>query len=404
VINMPRRLRRSGTTFSCVVALTCLHASPAGAQQTDPSRDGNRAFEIAPRGYIQLDWRGFPEWTMAPGTGRLAYDTVEVRRARVGVDGRVRRVSFELTLDPQDEDDGTVLKDAYAQMRFNRVIRLRAGQFKVPGGREYQTSARSLDFMERSALSTSVTPGRDIGAMLTGEIGRTLDYQAGVFAGDGRGRGSRAGRTSAARATWTIVRDLELAGTFSEGRTRAVDADPANGLSGRAPSGYRFFDRVYVKGERIRVGADLEWSPRSWRFVVEAVRANDERRGQGLDLEDLPSIIATGWSAAVVKQIARRRGQARSRLREWDLGLRYDELAFDDAGPETSSDSVRARATDVRPRAARTLTSSLSWAPARWSRVIGNAGFERYTEPRTAPEPGRHSYWTFGMRLQLEIP
>jgi len=249
-------------------------------------------------------------------------------------------VSFEVTLDPQDEDDGTLLKDAYAQMRFTRAIRLRVGQFKIPGGREYQTSARSIDFMERSALSTSVTPGRDIGAMLTGEIGRTLDYQAGLFAGDGRGRGSRAGRTSAGRVTWTIVRDLELAGTFSEGNTRAVDADPANGLAGRAPSGYRFFDRVYVQGQRIRVGADLEWSPGSWRFAAEAIRANDERQGQGLDLEDLPSIVATGWSAAVVKEIGRRRGKARSRLREWDIGLRYDVLAFDDAGPETSSDSV----------------------------------------------------------------
>ena len=404
MITMPRRLRRSGTTFLCLVALIGLHARPARAQQADAPREANRAFEIAPRGYIQLDWRGFPEWTVTPGTGRLTYDTVEVRRARVGVDGRVRRVSFELTLDPQDEDDGTVLKDAYAQMRFNRAIRLRVGQFKLPGGREYQTSARSIDFMERAALSTSVTPGRDIGAMLTGEIGRTLDYQAGLFAGDGRGRGSRAGRTSAGRVTWTIVRDLELAGTFSEGSTRAVDADPANGLAGRAPSGYRFFERVYVQGQRIRVGADLEWSPRSWRFTAEAIRADDERRGQGLDLEDLPSIIATGWSAAVVKQIGRRRGQARSRLREWDLGLRYDELAFDDAGAATSSDSVRPRATDVRPRAARALTGSLSWAPARWSRVIGNAGFERYTEPRSAPEPGRHSYWTLGMRLQLEIP
>jgi hypothetical protein len=204
--------------------------------------------------------------------------------------------------------------------------------------------------------------------------------------------------------TWTIVRDLELAGTFSEGSTRAGDADPANGSVGRAPSGYRFFDRVYVQGQRVRVGADLEWSPRSWRLAAEMIRVIDERQGQGLDLEDLPSIIATGWSAAVVKQIGRRRGQAKSRLREWDLGLRYDELAFDDSGPDTASDSVRARATDVRPRAARTLTSSLSWSPVRWSRVIGNAGFERYTEPRSAPEPGRHNYWTFGMRLQFEIP
>jgi hypothetical protein len=397
-------LRRTGTILVYVLAMMALHASRVAAQQAEASQDRDRTFEIAPRGYIQLDWRGYPEWEVSPGTGRLAYDTLEVRRARVGVDGRVKQVSFELTLDPQDEDDGTVLKDAYAQMRFNRAVRLRVGQFKLPGGREYQTSARSIDFMERSAFSNTVTAGRDIGAMLTGEIGRTFDYQAGLFAGDGRGRGSRAGRTSAGRVAWTIVRDLEVAGSFSEGRTSALDTDPANGLAGRAPSGYRLFERVYVQGQRIRVGADLEWSPRSWRFAAEAIRASDERQAQGLDLEDLPSIIARGWSAAVVKQIGRRRGQARSRLREFDLGLRYDELSFDDAGPATLSDSVRPRATDVRPRAARTWTGSLSWAPARWSRVIGNAGFERYTEPRSAPDPGRHSYWTFGMRLQLEIP
>ena len=403
MITILRRLRRGGATVVGVMTLIALHASRV-AGQGEASRDNDRAFEFAPRGYIQLDWRGFPDWTISPGTGRLTYDTVEVRRARVGVDGRVRRVSFELTLDPQDEDDGTVLKDAYVQMRFKRAVRLRVGQFKLPGGREYQTSARSVDFMERSALSTSVTPGRDIGAMLTGAIGRTLDYQAGVFAGDGRGREARAGRTSAGRVAWTIVRRLELAGTFSEGRTRAVDTDSANGLGARAPSGYRFFDRVYVEGERIRVGADLEWRPRSWRFAAEAIRANDERRGQGLDLEDLPSLVATGWSASVVKEMGRRRGNVRSRLHEWDLGFRYDELAFDDAGPATASDSVRPRATDVRPRAARTLTGSLSWSPARWSRVMGNAGFEQYTEPRSAPEAGRRSYWTFGMRLQLEIP
>jgi hypothetical protein len=105
VITMPRHLRRSGTTFLCLVTLIGLHARPARGQQADAPRDEDRAFEIAPRGYIQLDWRGFPDWTVAPGTGRLTYDTLEVRRARVGVDGRVRQVSFELTLDP-GRDDG----------------------------------------------------------------------------------------------------------------------------------------------------------------------------------------------------------------------------------------------------------------------------------------------------------
>ena len=123
------RLRRTGTILVYVLAMMALHTSRVAAQQAEASQDRDRTFEIAPRGYIQLDWRGYPEWEVSPGTGRLAYDTLEVRRARVGVDGRVKQVSFELTLDPQDEDDGTVLKDAYAQMRFNRAVRLRVGQF-----------------------------------------------------------------------------------------------------------------------------------------------------------------------------------------------------------------------------------------------------------------------------------
>ena len=179
-----------------------------------------------------------------------------------------------------------MLKDAYAQMRFNRAIRLRVGHFKLPGGREYQTSARSIDFMERSAFSNTVTAGRDIGAMLTGEIGREFDYQAGLFAGDGRGRGSRAGRTSAGGRPGSSCETWKWPAASARGAASALDTDPANGLAGRAPSGYRFFEHVHVQGQRIRVGADLEWSPRSWRFTAEAIRADDERLGQGLDLED----------------------------------------------------------------------------------------------------------------------
>ena len=244
MITMPRRLRRGGTTFLCLVALIGLHARPARGQQADAPREANRAFEIAPRGYIQLDWRGFPEWTVTPGTGRLTYDTVEVRRARVGVDGRVRRVSFEVTLDPQDEDDGTILK-----MPTHKCVSTERSVFASDSSRSREDvntrrlPDHSISWNEQRCPHPS-HPAVISAAMLTGEIGRTLDYQAGLFAGDGRGRGSRAGRTSAGRVTWTIVRDLELAGTFSEGSTRAVDAEPANGLAGRAPSGYRFFERV----------------------------------------------------------------------------------------------------------------------------------------------------------------
>lgn len=391
--------------LACSLVLVWTGVQPASAQQGPTERPPARAplFEIAPRGYVQIDWRAYPDWAVEPGAGRLNHDTLEVRRGRFGVDGRLWRISFELTLDPQDQD-GVFVKDAYAQLRMTRALRVRVGQFKLPGGREYQTSARSLDFMERSALSDSATPGRDIGAMLTGRIRANLEYQAGLFAGDGNGRGSRAGRTAAGRIVWTPAQDLELAGTFSEGRTRSVDADPANGLDGRAPSGYRFFDRLYVQGRRVRIGGDVEWTPGRWRVTGEAIRARDARESQGLDYEDLPSVVGMGWSAAVTREFGRRRGRSRSRLREWDLGFRYDALAFDDVEPATVRDSVRPRATDVRARAARTLTAGVSWSPVRWARLMGNAAWERYSEPRSTPEPGRAGYWTFGTRLQFELP
>jgi phosphate-selective porin len=321
------------------------------------------------------------------------------------VDGRWRRLSFEVAVDPQDVDDDTVVKDAYGQFRFSRALRLRVGQFKLPGGREYATSARTADFVERSALSHSADSSRDLGGMLTGELGKRLDYEVGVFAGDGRGRASRAGVTGAGRIAWKAAKDLEIATSSSVGRTSAHDDEPANGLGGRTPSGYRFFDRLYVQGRRQRFGVDAAFTPRSWTIAAEALYATDQRLEQGLDFEDLPSIAATGWSLEVKHRFGRRRGNARARLREIDLGARFDWLSFDDSAADTGRDSVRLRATDVRERSAGTLTAGVSWRPTRWGRILANASLERYGDARSAPEPGKTGpYVALSTRFQIELP
>ena len=66
-------------------------SSQSNLHRRSKRKEAPRKFEVAPRGYIQLDWRGYPGWTVAPGTGRLEYGTFEVRRLRAGVDGRWRR-------------------------------------------------------------------------------------------------------------------------------------------------------------------------------------------------------------------------------------------------------------------------------------------------------------------------
>ena len=388
--------------FICTMCVKPAHAQPA---QAESSPNTNGGFEISPRGYVQLDWRGYPDWTVATGSGRLEYEPFGVRRARVGVDGQWRQMSFEFTVDPLDDFDDTLIKDAYVEIRFTRAVRLRGGQFKLPGSREYGTSARSLDFLERSALAQSIAPGRDIGGSAFGQLGRRFAYEAGLFAGDANGRNSRSGITAAGRLVWNGPRGVELAGSFSEGRIAAVDTESPNGLEGRSQSGYRFFERLYVDGWRKRVGGDAQWTPGRWRMTAEVMSVRDERAGQGLDLEDLPSAVGIGWIAAVTREFGRRPGPTRSRLREWALSVRFDSLEFDDVGPETLEESVRPRATDVRARAEQTLTTGLSWNFSRWARVMGNASVERYSEPRSAPEPGDPGpYWAFGMRLQIQMP
>jgi len=254
-----------------------------GAAHAQGAGTANEDFEFTPSGYVQFDWRGYPGWDVPTDTGRLNRDTFEVRRLRLGVDGRWRRLSYEVSIDPQDDSDGVSVKDAYGQFRFSRAVRLRVGQFKLPGGLEYGTSARTADFMERAAFADVAAAGRDLGGMVLGDVGR-FGYEAGVFVGDGNGRVSRAETTGAGRVQFAAGRDLELGGYVSAGRTEAVDEDAPQGIVGRAASGYRFFDQVYVNGWRMRTGGDVAWAPGSWRVAGEYMRATDERTEQGLDV------------------------------------------------------------------------------------------------------------------------
>jgi hypothetical protein len=166
-------------------------------------------------------------------------------------------------------------------------------------------------------------------------------------------------------------------------------------LEGRLSSGYRFFEDVYVQGRRTRLGGDIEWSPGSLQFTAEALRVRDERREQGVDVDDLPALVGTAAYFTTRWRFAPRR----------DVLLRYEYAGFDDAGPDTAMASVRPRAADVRARAAQAVTLGGSWGVTRWLRLMGNAGVEWFSDPRTAPKAGDdRGYWTLATRAQLELP
>ena len=76
-----------------------------------PSAD----FRIALKGYVQADFRSYHDWTAedADGTSALPPE-FEWQRSRLGLEGRWRRLSFEVDVEPAfDETDE--LKDAWIE-------------------------------------------------------------------------------------------------------------------------------------------------------------------------------------------------------------------------------------------------------------------------------------------------
>jgi phosphate-selective porin len=412
------------------LSAACLLLAPAaGAQEkkkADPPgwqvkpfsiENPSAGFRLALQGYVQADFRSFPEWPPDAEDGTsLHADEFEWRRFRIGLEGEWKRLTFEVDVDPVFEEGGE-LKDAWVSLRLARALQVRGGHMKLPVSPERLTSPSKTDFVERAAVVEEIAPIRDWGVTLHGEIGRFVEYQAGVFEGDGSKRDERAGTTAAARLVLKPARWLDLAGSFSQGGVEAApvgdDLDPEpKGFSGRSASGYRFFPPVFVDGRRVRWGADARIQTGPVALWGEFLEGREERRGQGPTLEDLPEVRGHGWSVTATWLVT---GEKKARtIRPGDplfggpgaveLAVRYEELWFDDVGNE-GFESAGSRAANVRPAGVRAFTGGLSWWPSPFLRLVGNAVVERYDDVLRSPEPGKSgNYVSLLGRVQVHLP
>ncbi len=189
----------------------------------------------------------------------------------------------------------------------------------------------------------SIGPGRDWGGTLSGELGRALEYNAGVFEGDSRTSHNRAGTTAAARLVLKPSGWFDLGGSFSQGDVAAFPVSPGTdpspkGLDGTSGTGYEFFPGVYVNGRRRRWGVDARLQGGPVSLWGEFLEAREERKGQGPTQEDLPDVYGRGWSATATWLVT---GERKARTIRPGRGLfagpgavelsaRYEELWFDD--------------------------------------------------------------------------
>jgi phosphate-selective porin OprO/OprP len=146
-------------------------------------RSADTNFVVAVHGVLQVDNRTFFNDGKNQGN-----DGFLLRRARPILQGTLYR-DFDFLFVPEfGGTSGAQIYDAYLNYRYRPELQLRAGKFKVPVGLEQLQSDPNTLFNERS-LVTALTPNRDIGFQLWGDIaGGALSYAVGVFNGVGDGR------------------------------------------------------------------------------------------------------------------------------------------------------------------------------------------------------------------------
>lgn len=141
-------------------------------------RSGDGLYLLRVKGQLQIDTR----WFLNDGALSDKADTFLVRRMRPSIDGTVfGLVDYKFT--PDFAGATLAVFDAYADIHPFQWLRLRAGKFKPPLGLERLQNDPDLVFMER-ALTQDLTPQRDVGAALGGELGNgILTYSLGVYNG-----------------------------------------------------------------------------------------------------------------------------------------------------------------------------------------------------------------------------
>jgi phosphate-selective porin OprO/OprP len=377
---------------------------------------------------VKLQWDG-----RRPGDDPPNFDTFEIHRARVGIEGEVFRhfqfsLERELTETETNVEAGSpsksAWKDAYVEVNYTDAAQVRAGKFKVPFGLDQLTGVANLDFVYRSLAGSYLAPARDVGGMVHGRFfDRGLNYWVGIFKQDGENaRSSKiqgGDETVAARVTGTPFHGIEAAGldraeiggayTVSE----LSDASTLpNGLRGRTVmSKFLFFEPVFVKGRRQRFEVDLDWATGPVGVRAEYTDVRDNREGQSLRGEDLPNARARSWyvsGAWVVSGEAKRRpveprsgGVGRGGAGAVEAVGRYERIWFDseDAQPPAFRNP---RSRTIFPGGERVLTLGVNWYVNPWVKLQVQTMREQPEDPERHPAGGE-PFWSPIVRLQLGL-
>ena len=377
---------------------------------------------------FQHDFRTFdPE--VSTDEGELA----NLRKFRVGIQGYVTK-SFEYEIEREIRNEiGDLFnirtrptlalwRDVYGNWRYFRRVQIRAGQFKIPFGMD---QLHGGDFVYRSMIGNYLSPGRDTGIMAHGKLfDSRIAYQAGLFRHDGwkahtKDHEYSGERTFAGRIVVPPFSLLKTPGllkpmkdlTLGVAVTESPITEGLRSLRGRTwVITHTWFDRIDVRGHRLRLGAELNWEPGPFIVHSEVIRVRDQRLGQGLRGEDLPDLIARGWyftagwvvtGEKTAGGVLPRRDFVRGHgIGAVQLAARYEQLRFG-SSEHPGLPSRSSRAANIFSASERIATFGVNWYLNRFVKIQFNGIREVLEDSQKAPIPGEDTYWSKFVRIQF---
>ena len=397
---------------------------PSTEKQTEPQRPQERdIFVMGDRpslrfgNVLRLDLTSNVDLELRDSPD-VAVDTVEMERRRLGVDGRLFDiVGFQIEGDVADREQPW--RDVFVEFRKWRPLRIKAGRFKMPFGQERLTSIRELEFAHRSVATETLTPGRDTGIEVNGRLfDRALEYNAGVFRGDGdvsrdfggEEHGTVAARVAGTPLSWLPVRALRRV-QLGVNATGGHLPQGLNGLRARTYTAYEAFAPMYVSGTRVRVGADASFAQGPLSVRAEFLQTRDDRERQGLRDEDLPDLVARGWlvsaTSFVVGSLKSNGTAPRVSLGGGGIGAvqvagRMEGLAFRSDAPFDVAQR-NPRAASIQPNDFRAATVGVNWYPVRFVKVQFNVIREHLQDPERRPSVDRPWVTSGVLRFQFAL-
>ena len=413
-----------------------------GLAQAFPAAQDEQPKPRPPQPPVRVDWN--PRPSIRLGTfGRIDFrlklqgdarsfepeqdddlDTFHLHRRRAGIQGVLfGRLEFEI--ERELRDDGP-WRDVFVNLDAANWLEIKGGKFKIPFGLEQNTGSTDLDFIYRTLASDAITPARDVGGMVHGRIRRVLTYEAGVFRDDGENARltepafllpgepePEGGRVVAARVVTAPIprgrNDERL--RVGVAVTSSELPEGLNSLRGRSVFESAFFPRVYVRGRRLRLGAEAEWNPGRFGLRAEYMRATDQRKGQGLGDVDLSDMVARGWYGSATWVITGERKADGIRPRRplfaggigaVEVGTRLETLSFGSIAQEGPA-FRNPRAAHIAENREWVWTTGVNWYPNRWIKMQSNAIREHIVDEFRTPVTGRQTYWSGVVRLQIAI-